>query len=1072
MTLDGISKEEKRSRIEEAERKAAQRVYRSSSGKHHARAVSDPNKDLPAPPVGEHRYENYKPGAVAAGKQPARDDAGYRRASGSSPQEYAGRSSQVPRKALAGAAVAGATALGTGALRSDYGPPARQFSGKRLQKEPPKDSRYSYGSPTSPPDGYEEEAGTGSNYHTPPQDPAGLGVQGSRTHSSEQRPDEPRRYAPEAGPSEWKSVPTARLVGPDLDLAAAPEPLTEAESKAWWERSSTERRQSSASGRAPRYKGHYDEKSKQTYFRPHLYLKCGPLLRFRGIDSEKVRSTRSTTAKRDIWKGSVMIVTVDKKSDYAMRNSDPPVLRLFKQPIDLLPPPPTEIDEANGPGLPNEYVDPIAGQVKMSRIGKTLYVRPVENIDPGKDLSRTENDSGLFEERRTAPDTSHVFHPVDGEKVGKVHEVHALTRAPTPPEGAGVTFWKFNLEIELTARQERIAYRINNGPAVGFWVPARGESMNIMFHTCNGFSLAANPNQFSGPDPLWRDVLNSHQTRPFHVMIGGGDQVYMDSVRTQTKYFRDWAEMKNPHRKHHHEFSEEMQDEVERFFLNRYSMWFSQGFFGMANCQIPMVNIWDDHDIIDGYGSYTHRTMVSPVMAGLGAVAFKYYMLFQHQSVAQETEKEEPSWLLGAHHGPYIHQLSRSVFMSMGRHIAFLGLDCRTERTREDVLSEDSWERVWDRLEKQLVKGETKHLIVLLGIPIAYPRLNFLENVLTSRAMDPVKFIGRSGMLGGFVNKFDGGVEILDDLDDHWTAKHHKDERNWLIQELQSIAAEKSVRVTILSGDVHLGAVGQFYSRRNLAIPKDRDHRYMPNVISSAIVNTPPSDMVADILNKRNKVHHLDEFTDEDMITMFPHDVDDKPRNNQHLLPRRNWCSIREYHPKDTPPPTPPTPHMSPRFREEFDDETPEEDERASRPSSIRRSLSLTRRNLTPSALVRRFSRGPKNAPPIAFYTRGGGAPPHLRSSSADAVLRRPGEGTDGYFPPSASATPTGRRSLSPRRTAAVTPKTRRLNPFFRPPRPSRTCPSTHARRGRATTPAAGTSRSKGGLDVPQLNCW
>jgi hypothetical protein len=163
--------------------------------------------------------------------------------------------------------------------------------------------------------------------------------------------------------------------------------------------------------------------------------------------------------------------------------------------------------------------------------------------------------------------------------------------------------------------------------------------------------------------------------------------------------------------------------------------------------------------------------------------------------------------------------------------------------------------------------------------------------------MDPIKAIGRMGMLGGFLNKFDGGVEILDDLDDHWTAKNHKGERNWLIEELQDLAAEKSARITILGGDVHLAAIGQFYSNPKLRIPKDRDHRYIPNVISSAIVNTPPPEMMGDILNKRNKIHHLDESTDEDMIPMFTHDVDGKPRNNKRLLPRRNWCSIREYHP-------------------------------------------------------------------------------------------------------------------------------------------------------------------------------
>jgi hypothetical protein len=53
-------------------------------------------------------------------------------------------------------------------------------------------------------------------------------------------------------------------------------------------------------------------------------------------------------------------------------------------------------------------------------------------------------------------------------------------------------------------------------------------------------------------------------------------------------------------------------------------------------------------------------------------------------------------------------------------------------------------------------------------------------------------------MFGGFLNKFDGGVEVLDDLDDHWTAKNHKTERTWLIEDLQDIAAQKSVRVTVL----------------------------------------------------------------------------------------------------------------------------------------------------------------------------------------------------------------------------------------------------------------------------------
>jgi hypothetical protein len=243
-----------------------------------------------------------------------------------------------------------------------------------------------------------------------------------------------------------------------------------------------------------------------------------------------------------------------------------------------------------------------------------------------------------------------------------------------------VTFWRFNIQVELGDRQTRIAYRINRGPAMGFWVPARGETMNIMFHSCNGFSLSVDPNAFSGPDPLWRDVLNSHQTRPFHVMLGGGDQIYNDAATRQTKYLGEWSQMRNPTHKHSMPFSAEMQDELEDFYLNRYAMWFSQGLFGLAISQIPMVNIWDDHDIIDGFGSYPNHTMSCPVMSGVGQVAFKYYMLFQHQALPIEDEQVEPSWLLGAQPGPFIPELSRSLFMFLGRHVAFLGLDCRTER--------------------------------------------------------------------------------------------------------------------------------------------------------------------------------------------------------------------------------------------------------------------------------------------------------------------------------------------------------------------------------------------------------
>lgn len=52
---------------------------------------------------------------------------------------------------------------------------------------------------------------------------------------------------------------------------------------------------------------------------------------------------------------------------------------------------------------------------------------------------------------------------------------------------------------------------------------------------CNGFSAGINPDDFRGPgfqngfDPLWTDMFNAHQEKPYHCMVGGGDQIYCDA---------------------------------------------------------------------------------------------------------------------------------------------------------------------------------------------------------------------------------------------------------------------------------------------------------------------------------------------------------------------------------------------------------------------------------------------------------------------------------------------------------------------------------------------------------------
>lgn len=238
--------------------------------------------------------------------------------------------------------------------------------------------------------------------------------------------------------------------------------------------------------------------------------------------------------------------------------------------------------------------------------------------------------------------------------------------------------------------------------------------------------------------------------------------------------------------------------------------------------------------------------------------------------------------------------------MRLGKNIAFAGIDARTERTRHRVNYPETYDAVFSRVRSEIraSQGVIKHLVLLLGVPIAYPRLAWLENIFTSPIIAPIRLLNkRFGLAGGFFNHFDGNVDLLDDLDDHYTAKHHKKERLQLMHRLQQLSKECNVRITILGGDVHLAALGRFYSNPKLGIPADRDYRYMTNIISSAITNKPPPKAVANLLARRNKIHHLDHDTDETLMKLFdkqPGGVEKSAEWNKVTMPSRNYACITE----------------------------------------------------------------------------------------------------------------------------------------------------------------------------------
>ena len=488
-------------------------------------------------------------------------------------------------------------------------------------------------------------------------------------------------------------------------------------------------------------------------------------------------------------------------------------------------------------------------------------------------------------------------------------------------------FFRYAIDLSLAAHEQTVRYSINgtSKSQYQFFIPAESQSMNVVSFSCNGFSLGTDTSGFKSS--LWFDVLNKHQKQHYHVMLGGGDQIYADSIKKHSKSLQKWLNQSSHQKKREMKATAEDIEDFENYYLNHYLAWFGKGYwvgtngktlqslFPTAMSMIPSVNIYDDHDIIDGFGSYDDRTMGQHFFLTVGNVAYKYYMLFQHQmSPEEKSHTSDPSWILSDKPGPFIHQLNHSVYLRLGKEISMVGVDCRTERKFDQVVANASYKKIFARLEQEIQAApEVKHLLVMLGVPILYPRLVWLEKLLTSSLLKPVRKLAERGVINkGLVNEFDGGVEVLDDLNDHWCSKNHKRERNYLVRELIEFGAKHGVRITLLSGDVHLCCISRVKSRShhlpgahiltgtekakqenfNIVERPEEDPRLIFNVISSAITNAPPPDAMASLLNKRLGIHHFNTHTDEDVVPLFTKDPDGSSRDNHQFLNKRNWADL------------------------------------------------------------------------------------------------------------------------------------------------------------------------------------
>ncbi len=408
----------------------------------------------------------------------------------------------------------------------------------------------------------------------------------------------------------------------------------------------------------------------------------------------------------------------------------------------------------------------------------------------------------------------------------------------------GATVWRWGLSVAQTATAQTVTYRMA-GKDYQFQVPALGAPLRSAYVSCNGFSSKKLADITADPFGRWRQLGEQHTASPFHVLLMGGDQVYADAV-FDLPVLNDWSHLTRS-QKVRMEWTGPRAEAAGRFYSKLYLKRWAQPDMATVFAAVPTLMMWDDHDIFDGWGSYEPELQECAVYQGIFSAAREAFRMFQHQCAPGERVPGAVPGLKGSRDFSFCYEVNGTTLWAP---------DLRSNRTQDQVVARDSWDALYARLE---AVRDCRHLLVLASIPVVYPNFKAVEAVL------------------GWMP---GEQELEDDLKDHWRTASHQAERLRLIHRLLTFAKRTGTRVTILSGDVHVGACGVIESTRSA------EEAVINQLISTGVVHPPPQALVAYMLDKL-LAGFVDEVDRGITARMLPF-----PGTNRRLRPTRNWLSL------------------------------------------------------------------------------------------------------------------------------------------------------------------------------------
>jgi PhoD related phosphatase len=409
--------------------------------------------------------------------------------------------------------------------------------------------------------------------------------------------------------------------------------------------------------------------------------------------------------------------------------------------------------------------------------------------------------------------------------------------------------WRYDFAVPRAEAEREAIYGFVGEEDRSWCVTTPGHTLGttrIAYVACGGAEKERATLEQAGlaRNERWSDIATQHRAAPLHLLLMGGDQIYADDLWDALPSLAPFAALSVEQRARRFVSEADepaLERELDAWYLERYREAWSQPDAATVLARVASLCMWDDHDIIDGWGSFPLSVLFSPLYQRIYRAARRAFRLFQ----IGMTDDDPADSLLAI--GP--PNFCQGMILNG---VGILAPDLRSERRPDAVLSARSWQELPGWLDRF---SACRHLLFMSSTPVLFPGMGALER---------------------FLAWLPGRQRLEDDLRDQWRSPAHVQEWHQLLAVLTDFSERTGVHVTILSGEVHLNAFGSLKTRQGVVIRQ---------CISAGVVHPPPKGLAVRMLDYLCRRH--ERLPQGMTLEMHP-----LPGLGRHILDERAWLRL------------------------------------------------------------------------------------------------------------------------------------------------------------------------------------